>query len=64
MSDTSRATMEFLGARSARSFKLLLSLQIPTKEINFYKMAGTFGIEQPIAIACQLFQDPIVSVYR
>lgn len=56
--------MEFLGARSARSFKLLLSLQIPTKEISFYKMAGTFGIEQPIAIACQLFQDPIVSIYR
>lgn len=56
--------MEFLGARSARSFKFLLSLQMPMKEINFYKMAGTFGIEQPIAIVRQLFQDPIVSVYR
>lgn len=56
--------MEFLAARPAQSFKLLVSLQMPMKEVNFYKMAGTFGIEQPIVIACQLFQDPIVSVYR
>lgn len=55
--------MEFLGARSAQSLIPLLSLQIPMKEINFYKVAGAFSIEQPIAIACQLFQDPIVSVY-
>lgn len=64
MPDTPRATMEFLAARPAQSFKLLVSLQMPMKEVNFYKMAGTFGIEQPIVIACQLFQDPIVSIYR